>query len=124
MRTPGVPLRRGARRLQDVPPGVLAELEAGEPSVNHIEQMAMNMSTLMRSAFPAFAHRSDELALPRFLDRLRHGGRILWEEAGPAAFELAMGASSDTVRGVGCVRDTPERSFGDGPTELGASLRR
>jgi 3-methyladenine DNA glycosylase AlkC len=91
--------RRGARRPTDVPPEVLAGLVAGRPSVNHMEQIAMDAGALLARVIPEAAARADELRVPRFLDRMRAGARIAWDAYGENLFEVAAGWESDTARG-------------------------
>lgn len=93
------PRRTGARRPTDVPAEVLAGLAAGLPSVNHMEQMALDMSLLLSTLFPEVSHRGDELRSPRFLERMRAGGVILFETFGDRVFELSQQWESDTARG-------------------------
>lgn len=91
--------RRGARRPSEVPPEVLRALEAGQASVNHMEQMAMDAGALLAAVEPAAASRADELRVPRFLDRLRAGARIMWDVHGEDLFDAAAEWESDTARG-------------------------
>ncbi len=92
-------IRRGARRPTDVPPAVLSELEAGRPSVNHMEQMAMDAGALLTAVLPDAAAQADRLRVPRFLDRMRAGADVAWEVYGEALFDVAAGWESDTARG-------------------------
>ena len=94
-----LPTRRGARRPSEVPAAVLAALAGGLPSVNHMEQMAMDAGALLKLVAPEVAHRADELRVPRFLDRMRAGAAAVWDLYGEDLFEVSRGWESDTARG-------------------------
>lgn len=93
--------RRGAKQPSLVPADVLVRLAGGAPSVNHMEEMALDMGKLMETQFPALAGEASRLGAVRFLDRMRAGAAVLVEHFGTAAPELARASSSDTVRGWG-----------------------
>jgi 3-methyladenine DNA glycosylase AlkC len=88
--------RRGARRPIDVPSDVLRSLEEGAESANHMEQIALDMGTLLSKAIPTLAHRANDLRNVGLVTRMRRGGQLLYEE-----FGLSEGTrwSSDTLRG-------------------------
>lgn len=90
--------RRGARHPSLVPPDVLVELEAGAESVNHMEQIALDMGNLLASLFPALAHRAEDLRNLGLVARMRAGGRVLYEELGLDRTLQTM-STSDTARG-------------------------
>jgi 3-methyladenine DNA glycosylase AlkC len=92
-------VRVGARRPSAVPAEVLQALKAGRPSVNHMEQMALDQAALLKSIVPAAGARAPELRDARFLHRLRAGARIVWETYGEDLFDVAAGWESDTARG-------------------------
>lgn len=96
-------LRRGARHPDLVPGEVLELLAAGDPSVNHMEQIAMDMGALLESQFPELAGRADELRRGGLVVKMRLGGRILWEEMGGDAYTDGHAWRSDTVRGWGAM---------------------
>ena len=93
--------RRGARQPDLVPADVLIKLVRGAPSVNHIEEMALDMGHLLVTQFPDLAGEASRLGAVRFLDRMRAGATVLFEHFGDAAPEVAQTSSSDTVRGWG-----------------------
>ena len=101
MPTSGLPTRRrGARSFSAVDPAVIRELEEGRcESVNHVEQMAIDMGTLLSQVFPQLAARAYELRIPNFLGRMRTGGQIVWDSFSWSVFENAPRWRSDTVRG-------------------------
>jgi 3-methyladenine DNA glycosylase AlkC len=90
--------RRGARSPTLVPENVKRELEAGAPSVNHMEQMAIDMGALLTAAFPELAADASMLRRDGFVTRMRAGGRVL-AAAGTEAIGRAATHRSDTVRG-------------------------
>lgn len=98
-RIQGGRVRRGALRLADVPLTVRAALEAGEPSVNHVEQMAMSMSALLERLSPKSAKLVPQLDSLPFLTRLRTAAGAAWDVHGPELFTLAQTWTSDTARG-------------------------
>jgi hypothetical protein len=65
-----------------VPAATVAALEEGEPSANHMEQMAMGMGNLLVSQFPEVADRADELRDIGLVKQMRVGGRVLLEGGG------------------------------------------
>ena len=93
--------RRGARQPGLVPTHVLARLAAGAPSVNHMEQMALDMDRLLASQYPELAGHAPRLDQARFLDRMRAGAAVLFQQLGDEAPEAARTSPSDTVRGWG-----------------------
>jgi 3-methyladenine DNA glycosylase AlkC len=64
-----------------------------------MEQIAMDMGSLLISQFPALARRADELREPGLVTRMRAGGRVLYEELGVDAATAGAEWASDTVRG-------------------------
>jgi 3-methyladenine DNA glycosylase AlkC len=97
------PARRGARTPSLVPTHVLSGLARGEPSVNHMEQIAMDMSALLEVAFPALRSDAPRLSEGGLVTRMRTGGRILAAHLGREAWTLAGASISDTVRGWGAM---------------------
>jgi 3-methyladenine DNA glycosylase AlkC len=91
--------RRGARRPALVPSDVLAALESGQESANHMEQIAMDMGNLLASQFPPLIRRANELRDIGLVARMRTGGRILYEELGLSAARTGVAWTSDTARG-------------------------
>ena len=92
--------RRGARRPSLVPPAILAELESGAESANHMEQIALDMGNLLSRQLPALRHRADELRVGGLVTRMRVGGQILFEELGIDVLLAKAGRwGSDTQRG-------------------------
>lgn len=96
---PDGPVRRGARSPDLVPEDVLSALAAGAPSVNHMEQMALDMGALLETAFPELSGQAERLRVTSFLSRLRAGGDVLRERWGEDAAAVAADHASDTVRG-------------------------
>ena len=93
--------RRGARQPSLVPADVLVRLAAGAPSVNHMEEIALDMGRLLATQFPALAGEASRLREARFLDRMKAGAAVLVEHLGAEAPTVAQLSPSDTVRGWG-----------------------
>lgn len=96
------PHRRGARSAAHIDPVVIAALERGAPSVNHLEQMSLKMDRLFVHAFPELkldARMMTGLQSSGFITRLRVAGNALLTLGGPAAVAAASRHRSDTVRG-------------------------
>ena len=92
--------RIGARSLSQVTPELRDRLERQlEPSSTHVEQMALDFSTLMRHALPDLRGVCDQMREGPFLQRMRRGGRLVWECGGWTSLEAAAASPSDTVRG-------------------------
>jgi 3-methyladenine DNA glycosylase AlkC len=98
-----VPTRKGARRPELVSAEVRAHLQAGDPSVNHMEQIAMDMGALLTWAFPELAAAAGRLRQGGLLSRMRGGGEVLFDHYGPQAWIIAATSTSDTVRGWGAM---------------------
>lgn len=95
--------RVGARTPAAVPKPVKTLLEGGEPSVNHMEQIAMDMGALLATAFPHLAACADRLRAGGLVAKMREGGRVLHEVYGAEAPDVAAAHRSDTVRGWGAM---------------------
>lgn len=101
--------RTGARHPALVPADVIVALETGHESVNHMEQIAMDMGNLLAWQVPAVRHRADELRNVGLVASMRRGGEILNDALGPDVAAEALAWTSDTARGwaamaVGCAR--------------------
>jgi 3-methyladenine DNA glycosylase AlkC len=95
----GAPRRRGARRLIDVDPQLLRQLEAGQVStLTHVEHMAIDQSALWAITFPSLVTELERFTAESFIGRLRLGGRMLFEAHGPGAWTAVQSAEPDTVR--------------------------
>ena len=90
-----------------MPRETLLALASGAPSVNHMEQMALDMGALLTWWDPSLSSFSDRLRRPGFLDRMRGGGEVLFEVHGERADVLARKSRSDTVRGWGAFSAVP-----------------
>jgi 3-methyladenine DNA glycosylase AlkC len=95
--------RIGARRPNDVPAEVLRELENGAESANHMEQIALDMGTLLALQFPPLAHQAPALRGIGLVHRMRRGGELLLNAYGIDVVIGALASSSDTVRGWGAM---------------------
>jgi len=96
-------VRTGARSPSLVPADVIAALEAGQPSVNHMEQIAIDMGVLLCKVFPIAAADAERLRGPGLVKKMAIGGQILYEHYGRDAWGLARSHPSDTVRGWGAM---------------------
>jgi 3-methyladenine DNA glycosylase AlkC len=64
-----------------------------------MEQIALDMGTVLSRAFPALRPRADEVRNIGLVARMRAGGRVLYEELGLEVVEQAQHWPSDTTRG-------------------------
>lgn len=111
--------RKGARRMSEIPPNVLAALNAGElATVNLVESLAIDMSVLARRAFRRLGHdalaeevglAADALAESGVMRRLIGIGAAIHEilAAKPRRLRIKVlsqiaGHPSDTVRSWAC----------------------
>ena len=78
---------------------MLGALNSGGTSRNHIEQMALNMSLLVRAVLPHADLGGHPVDSPKFLTRMRAAASIAWENLGEDLFEAASEWESDTARG-------------------------
>ena len=103
--SPAAPARKGAARIADIPPDVLAALNRGElETVTLVEWLAIDMPTLLRHALtdarmsaPAALERAEQLRQEGVTRRLKGIGEALHEEV-PEAFEAFAAHRSDMVR--------------------------
>jgi 3-methyladenine DNA glycosylase AlkC len=92
--------RRGARSKAEIDQAFLDLLEAGTAqSRTHVEQMSMQMSKLLRLAFPEVSFEQETLDNIPFIARLRRIGALLHETYGSTLRERQYCWVSDTVRG-------------------------
>ncbi|MBS1720126.1 MAG: DNA alkylation repair protein [Armatimonadetes bacterium] len=87
--------RKGARRMAEIPPEILAQLNQGTlPTVNLVEGLAMDLGALHRSVFgePGLVVEGG------YLGRMKTVGESLTVDQ----FHLAKNHVSDTVRGWAC----------------------
>ena len=97
--------RKGASRIADIPPDVLAGLNAGElETVTLVEWLAIDMPTLLRAALrdaqldaPQAVERAEAVRGDGVTKRLRAIGAALFDEV-PEAFEPFASHRSDMVR--------------------------
>jgi 3-methyladenine DNA glycosylase AlkC len=68
-----------------------------------MEQIALDMGTLLAKQFPEAAARSNELRDGGLVLKMRKGGQILLEEIGLEAAVNVVGQASDSVRGWGAM---------------------
>jgi 3-methyladenine DNA glycosylase AlkC len=99
--------RRGATRVADVPPDVLAALERGElETATLAEGLAVDFARLLRATFPELdpaAHAEAEAAAALGVSRRMAAlGGLLLDRLGQAGLARAGAHRSDTVRGWAC----------------------
>src|ERR1051326_3160737 len=94
--------RIGARKPSLVSKEVRNLLEQGAPSVNHMEQMAMDMGTLLANTFPELAAKSSRLQ-GGLVTKMRAAGTILFDAFEDEAWTLSLGYESDSIRGWGAM---------------------
>lgn len=93
---------RGARSYATIDMEYIRILEMGtEESRTHIEQMKIDMGSLFSNSFPGLTEDPSSINRHSFLDRMRSAARILWQELGEDAINIARRSASDTVRGWG-----------------------
>ena len=109
------PNRTGARSPALVPSDVRKELERGAPSVNHMEQIAIDMSALLANVLPELAGPCERLRQGGLVTKMREGGRLMFEQLGTQAWPAALEFESDTVRGWGAmaISACPELSLAE-----------
>lgn len=102
----GIPLpvtpRKGARRMADIPPDVLARLNRGEePSITLAEILALDFAVLLRHAAPRLTSGAIEAVAGAggIIARMAAAGAALHEHFGPRGLKLFEKHPSDTVRG-------------------------
>ncbi len=91
--------RVAGRLMSDIPSNVLAALNAGELETGSlVEGLAIDFQVLLRSAFPAVAHRLEiDRALP-YTQRLRLSAELIADQV---PLDSVLTHSSDTIRGIG-----------------------
>jgi 3-methyladenine DNA glycosylase AlkC len=68
-----------------------------------MEQISIDMGALLAHAFPDLSGQAAQLRQGGLVNKLRAGGRILFDAFGEAAPALALPHRSDTVRGWGAM---------------------
>jgi 3-methyladenine DNA glycosylase AlkC len=102
-----LPIRKGASRTADIPPGVLAALERGElQSATLTEALALRQSRLLQTVFPGLAppilEQVEAATQLGILKRMARLGDILLDQLGAAGIDRCLTHPSDTVRGWAC----------------------
>jgi 3-methyladenine DNA glycosylase AlkC len=96
------PAPKGARRIADIPPDVLAALNAGtRQTATLAEGLAVDFAALLRTISPAAAGRflGGGHAAAGVTRRMAAAAEALAATLGPSAFERLAGHPADTVRG-------------------------
>ncbi|MEM6664619.1 MAG: HEAT repeat domain-containing protein, partial [Pseudomonadota bacterium] len=121
--------RKGAARVADVPPDILAQLNAGEiESATLSESLAIDFATLLRSVLPDLSNKADRVD-PKagITKRMSKVAEIIFEADGLSRLSWRASHPSDLVRGWGAYllalddqRSLPEqveamRPFADDP---------
>lgn len=96
--------RKPARRMSEIPPDVLAELNAGRLETgNLVEGLAVDFAVLLRAAAPDLSGdrlaRVEAAAAVGIVARMALVGDVLHDQFGPAAYARFAAHPSDTVRG-------------------------
>jgi 3-methyladenine DNA glycosylase AlkC len=68
-----------------------------------MEQMAIDMGTLLLNAFPVLGHHAHRMRTSGLVRTMRLGGQVLWDEFGDRAWQVTASHSSDSVRGWGAM---------------------
>lgn len=103
--------RKGARSYAEVDLTIIKLLEEGAAeSRTHVEQMSIDMGSLLTASFPKLAKQADRVRQAGFLSRMRYAAMILWESFDQDAIEITAKSKSDIVRGwgafvVGCMTE-------------------
>jgi 3-methyladenine DNA glycosylase AlkC len=98
-----ITLRKGARRIAEIPPTVLAALNRGETEArNLVEGLAVDFPTLLRAAVPRLPKEATEAmraaAGSGITQRMALAGKLLLEHLGPTGYLALVRHRSDTVR--------------------------
>ncbi|MGC2856750.1 DNA alkylation repair protein [Novispirillum sp. DQ9] len=115
---------KGATRVADVPPDVLADLHAGTRATRTLaETLALDFAALLGAAFPALAGAARAGIDPAagVTRRMAQAAAVLRAGLGADAFAATAGHPSDVVRGWACYVACAEA--GPGLPDLLAALR-
>lgn len=98
--------RKGHRRMADIPPHLLAQLNRGEiESASLVESLAVDLHKLMKHSFPTISTATlSKMKAARdtgWLGRTKLAGALLYEDMGQDALPLCLAHPSDQVRGWG-----------------------
>lgn len=92
--------RKGARRMSEIPAGVLRELNAGEAeSITLVEILAIDFAKLARAGGLNGGDAERIAAAGGIVPRMKEGGRVLFERHGVKGAMKFADHPSDTVRG-------------------------
>jgi 3-methyladenine DNA glycosylase AlkC len=95
--------RKGARRMADIPPTVLARLNRGQTEArNLVEGLAVDFPTLLRATVPRLPKDATEQMRAAhdlgITQRMALAGRLLLDHLGPTGYLSLARQRSDTVR--------------------------
>jgi 3-methyladenine DNA glycosylase AlkC len=96
--------RKGAVRIADIPPDILAPLNAGTlETATLAESLAVDFRTLLKAAAPELKPAEVERLVPSagVTERMRMAGAILFDRFGANGYQRFATHPSDTVRGWG-----------------------
>ena len=95
--------RKGATRMADIPPDVLAALNAGQRETATLaESLAIDFAALLAAAVPQAAGAVRIDSKDGVTKRMAQAGSAAVEALGPGAVERLAAHPSDTVRGWAC----------------------
>ncbi|WP_448206732.1 HEAT repeat domain-containing protein [Azospirillum sp. sgz302134] len=95
--------RKGATRMADIPPDVLADLNAGRRETATLaEGLAIDFATLLAAAVPEAAGKARFDPTDGVTKRMALAGATSLDALGPGAVERLAAHPSDTVRGWAC----------------------
>lgn len=96
--------RKGARRIVDIPPDILEQINRGEiETVNLTECLALDFTELMRHALPDIS--DDAIAQMKaaselgWMNRTRLASKLIYESFGASITDRLLAHTSDNVRG-------------------------
>lgn len=97
------PKRKGTARVADVPPDILAQLNAGEIEAATLsENLATDFSALLKAVLPELAAQADEIdAKAGVTKRMAAAAQIIFDHSGLERLHWLASHRSDLVRGWG-----------------------
>jgi 3-methyladenine DNA glycosylase AlkC len=99
--------RKGAMRMADIPPSILAKLNKGEiEALTLAEVLAVDFAKLMKNAFPSLpksivAEMAEAQKETGWVGRTKLAGQLLYKGFGRKGLKLTLNHPSDQVRGWG-----------------------
>ncbi len=95
--------RKGARRISEIPPEILQQLNKGEfETANLVECLAIDFAALLKNCFPKINKNSLKKIEGGWVGRCKISAEVLFENFGEKFFDEVKNHRSDMIRSIAC----------------------